>query len=165
MEPPVETPRDLPEAFRLLALAPRTPIAGGTDLLVSMKHRLFEPTVLVSTRRLGLRGITESGGWLEIGAATTLREVARHATVNARLPALAAACRTVATPTIQAMATLGGNLVLDTRCMYYNQPAGWRDRRYGAAGSNARRHRTDWPADRKRRRRQTCGSDFPRKGY
>lgn len=121
-----QAPTAVLDASRLLAEPSSQLIAGGTDLMVSMKHRLFEPKLLVSTRRLGLRGITESGGWLEIGSATTLRDVARHPTVSARLPALAAACRTVATPTIQAMATLGGNLVLDTRCMYYNQPAGWR---------------------------------------
>ncbi len=121
-----EAPTDVVEASRLLSEPGSQLIAGGTDLLVSMKHRLFEPRLLVSARRLGLRGISEHAGWLEIGAATTLHDVARHPTVLARLPALAAACRTVATPTIQTMATLGGNLMLDTRCMYYNQPAGWR---------------------------------------
>lgn len=121
-----EAPTDVVEASRLLARPGSQLVAGGTDLLVSMKQRLFEPRLLVSTRRLGLRGIQQHAGWLEIGATTTLHEVARDPTVMARLPALAAACRTVATPTIQAMATLGGNLMLDTRCMYYNQPAGWR---------------------------------------
>ena len=52
--------------------------------------------------------------------------MARNATVRAHWPALADAAGTIATPTIQAMGTLGGNVMLDTRCMYYNQPAGWR---------------------------------------
>ncbi len=103
-------------------------VAGGTDLLPSMKHRLFQPRLLVSVRRLpGLRDVTElPGGTLALGAGLTLREVSRLAVVRSRYPALAAACATVATPTIQAMATLGGNVMLDTRCVYYNQPEGWR---------------------------------------
>ncbi|RME27051.1 MAG: 4-hydroxybenzoyl-CoA reductase subunit beta [Deltaproteobacteria bacterium] len=103
-------------------------VAGGTDLLPSMKHRLFRPSTLVSLSRVrDLAGIrqTEDGG-LRIGATTTLREVRRNAAVRTRYPALAQACATVATSTIQAMGTLGGNVMLDTRCIYYNQPAGWR---------------------------------------
>lgn len=120
-------PTDLAEACRLLSEPDTRLVAGGTDLLVSMKHRLFEPRRLVSTRRLdALRGVERSGGHLSIGASTTLRALADDPTVVAELPALAAACRTVATSTIQRMGTIGGNLMLDTRCMYYNQPAGWR---------------------------------------
>ncbi|MSP54293.1 MAG: 4-hydroxybenzoyl-CoA reductase subunit beta [Myxococcales bacterium] len=119
-------PTTVLEASRLLGTPGSRLVAGGTDLLVSMKHRLFEPRLLVSTRRLGLRGVSVADGVLSVGAGTTLREVARHPTVLEHLPSLAAACRTVATPTIQGMATLGGNLMLDTRCLYYNQPAGWR---------------------------------------
>lgn len=102
-------------------------IAGGTDLLPSMKHRLFEPARVVSLAGIAsLRSVAEGDGGLVIGAGATLREVARHPVVQVRFPALAAACRTVATPTIQAMATLGGQVALDTRCVFYNQPAGWR---------------------------------------
>lgn len=120
-------PTDVSEACRLLAESDTRLVAGGTDLLVSMKHRLFEPRRLVSTRRLELlRGVDVSDGSVSIGASTTLRALADHPVVAAGLPALAAACRTVATSTIQRMGTIGGNLMLDTRCMYYNQPAGWR---------------------------------------
>lgn len=123
-----EAPERLADALALLAEPGAMPVSGGTDLLPSMKHRLFEPTVLVSTRRIeGMRGIepTADGG-LAIGAGVTLRDVARSALVRRGWPALAAACATIATPTIQNMGTLGGNVMLDTRCMYYNQPAGWR---------------------------------------
>ncbi len=102
-------------------------LAGGTDLLPSMKHRLHRPSLLVSARRLPeLAAIYEDGDDLCIGAFATLRAVRRHPVVRAELPALADACATVATPTIQAMGTLGGNLCLDTRCAFYNQPEGWR---------------------------------------
>jgi 4-hydroxybenzoyl-CoA reductase subunit beta len=123
-----EAPDSLDEALVLLREPGARPIAGGTDLVPSMKHRLFAPNLLVSTRRLPeLRGIgaVEDGG-LAIGAATTLRDVGRNPTIRERYPALAAACATIATPTIQAMGTLGGNVMLDTRCVFYNQPAGWR---------------------------------------
>lgn len=103
------------------------PLAGGTDLLPSMKHRLFEPARVVSLAGIAsLRIVTEIDGGLVLGSGCTLRQVARDPVVQARFPALAAACRTVATPTIQAMGTLGGQVALDTRCVYYNQPAGWR---------------------------------------
>lgn len=103
-------------------------LAGGTDLIPSLKHRLFQPEVLVSLARLpDLADVREEQGGLSIGAMCTLRELSAHPIVLHRYPALAAACLTVATPTLQRMATLGGNLMLDTRCVYYNQPDGWRE--------------------------------------
>lgn len=125
----LEAPDRLDDALALLAEPGAMPIAGGTDLLPSMKHRLFEPRVLVSLRRLAaLRQVTPGAdGGISLGAGLTLREVSRHPSVRDRWPALAAAAGTVATPTIQNMGTLGGNVMLDTRCLYYNQPAGWRE--------------------------------------
>jgi 4-hydroxybenzoyl-CoA reductase subunit beta len=123
---------EAPDQLSQLAALASTPgarlVSGGTDLLPSMKHRLFRPDVLVSTRRVPeLRQVTaRPDGSLSLGASLTLRELAALPELRASFPALAAAMGTVATPTIQAMATLGGNLMLDTRCMYYNQPAGWR---------------------------------------
>jgi 4-hydroxybenzoyl-CoA reductase subunit beta len=124
----LETPDTWATAHGLLAEPNARLVAGGTDLLPSMKHRIFRPGLLVSTRRLpGLRTVGETpDGGLTLGAGLTLRDVSRLPAVRARYPALAAACATVATPTIQSMATLGGNLMLDTRCVYYNQPEGWR---------------------------------------
>ena len=72
------------------------------------------------------RVVAGESGALVVGAGLTLRHIATHPDVLLHHPALAAAARSVATPTIQAMATLGGNLMLDTRCVYYNQPSGWR---------------------------------------
>jgi 4-hydroxybenzoyl-CoA reductase subunit beta len=124
----VETPDTWGVCHHLLAEPGAHLLAGGTDLLPSMKHRIFHPRVVVSMRRLpGLRKVIEhADGTLALGAGLTLAAVARLAVVRERYPALAEACRTVATPTIQGMATLGGNLALDTRCVYYNQPEGWR---------------------------------------
>lgn len=103
------------------------PVAGGTDLLPNMKHRLFEPGHLVSLRGIaGLRGIRWEGEALRIGAAETLTSVATHPEVRQRFAVLADAAAHVAGPQIRNMGTLGGNLCLDTRCTYYNQTAFWR---------------------------------------
>lgn len=121
-------PTDLAELVQLAGEPGSRLISGGTDLLPSMKHRLFSPARLVSTLRVPeLRHVEPlPEGGLSIGAAVTLREVAAMPVVQRDYPALARAARTVATPTIQAMGTIGGNVMLDTRCRYYNQPAGWR---------------------------------------
>lgn len=124
----LEAPDRVDDAVALLAQPGAMPVAGGTDLLPSVKHRLFTPATLVSLRRLqDLRRVEGlPGGGLALGAGLTLREVQRHPLVRARYPALAEAASTVATPILQNMGTLGGNVMLDTRCLYYNQPEGWR---------------------------------------
>jgi 4-hydroxybenzoyl-CoA reductase subunit beta len=124
-----EAPDRLEDALAIAAAPDSRIIAGGTDLLPSLKHRLFAPDTLLSLRRItGLSEITPTAdGGLAIGAMATLREVRRSARIVERYPALAEACRTIATGTIQAMGTLGGNVMLDTRCLFYNQPAGWRE--------------------------------------
>ena len=103
------------------------PVAGGTDLIPNMKHRLFEPGHLVALKGIGeMKGIREEGGFLRIGAGETLTAVASDATVRARFAALADAAGHVAGPQLRNMGTLGGNLCLDTRCTYYNQTEFWR---------------------------------------
>ncbi|MGD8320443.1 MAG: FAD binding domain-containing protein [Gemmatimonadota bacterium] len=122
-------PRTVGEAVSLLGehAGDVMPVAGGTDLMPNMKHRLFEPGHLVALKGIDeLAGIREEDGWLRIGAAETLSSVARDAGVRARFPALADAAGHVAGPQLRNMATLGGNLCLDTRCTYYNQTAFWR---------------------------------------
>ena len=103
-------------------------LAGGTDLVPNMKRRQQTPPVVIGLRRVPeLRrfGATSAGG-LAIGACTSLSDVAAHAQVRARYGALFGAAAQVATPPIRNMATLGGNLCLDTRCNYYNQNYEWR---------------------------------------
>ena len=122
-----EAPDTLDDAIALAATEGVRVVAGGTDLLPSMKHRLFSPKILLSLRKLhDLKTISSDDSGLWIGATATLMDVRRHPVVKARYPALAEACRTIATSTIQTMGTLGGNIMLDTRCLFYNQPAGWR---------------------------------------
>jgi 4-hydroxybenzoyl-CoA reductase subunit beta len=92
-----------------------------------MKYGLFSPPSLVSTAHIqDFAQVAEDGDQLVLGAGCTLWQLRSHPLVTERYPALAAACSTVATPTIQAMGTLGGNLALDTRCLWYNQSTFWR---------------------------------------
>ena len=102
-------------------------IAGGTDLVPNLKHRLFEPDHLVALGQVQeLVGIRVDGGVLDIGAGETLTAVARDPLVRAHAPALAEAAAHVAGPQLRNRATLGGNVCLDTRCTYYNQTEFWR---------------------------------------
>ncbi len=103
-------------------------VAGGTDLIPNMKHRLFEPGHLVALKWIHeLRGITVADGHLRIGAAETLSGIAANPEVLKRFPALADAAGHVAGPQLRNSGTIGGNLCLETRCTYYNQTAFWRD--------------------------------------
>lgn len=103
-------------------------LAGGTDLLIRMKHRLLAPEFLVNLKAIPqLSQITLNGqGEVSIGALTTLNEVADSLLLQERLPVLQEAAGRVAATQIRNRATLGGNICLDARCWYYNQPLTWR---------------------------------------
>ena len=103
-------------------------VAGGTDLYPNMKRRQFEPKVLVGLSGIGaLRGVRGSAAdGMTIGATTILSEVASHPGVMAHYPGLATAAGLVSSPQLRNMGTIGGNVCVDTRCNYYNQPYPWR---------------------------------------
>lgn len=122
-------PDALAEALDLLATHgdDAMPIAGGTDLVPNMKHKLFTPGHLVALRGLPeLGGIERTNGDIRIGAAESLADVAAHPEVSERLPSLARACGDISGPQLRRMGTIGGNVCLDTRCTYYNQTRFWR---------------------------------------
>jgi 4-hydroxybenzoyl-CoA reductase subunit beta len=124
------TPASVREAVELLAATPGAlVVAGGTDLVPNMKHELFTPPLVVSLARIeALRGVRAlPGGWLALGAMTSLAEVASDERVRAQAPALAQAAGVVAGPQLRTMGTLGGNVLLDTRCQWYNQTYFWRE--------------------------------------
>ena len=102
-------------------------IAGGTDLVPNMKHRLFEPSHLVALKGLPeLSGIQRHGEHVRIGAGETLTDVATSELVRSSFPALAEAAGHVAGPQLRNAGTIGGNVCLDTRCTYDNQTEFWR---------------------------------------
>jgi 4-hydroxybenzoyl-CoA reductase subunit beta len=124
-----EVPTRLADALTLLDANPTAMIvAGGTDLVPNLKHELFTPPIVVSLARIvELRGIShDTSGWITIGAMTTLEDVATSELLRTRAPALAQAASLVAGPQLRAMGTLGGNVLLDTRCQWYNQTYFWR---------------------------------------
>ncbi len=101
-------------------------VAGGTDLLPNMKHQLVTPRDVIGlTAALG-RTITVTDTAFRIDSGVTLEALSRQEQVQAELPALATAAGVVAGPQIRRMGTLGGNVLLDTRCLYYNQTLFWR---------------------------------------
>ncbi|HEX9038330.1 MAG TPA: FAD binding domain-containing protein [Ktedonobacterales bacterium] len=103
-------------------------LAGGTDVLPNMKHKVFTPKVVVGLRGVAaLRGISDEGErGLRIGAGARLSEVAASPLIRQRYLALTLAAESVSTPQLRQMGTVGGNLCLDTRCNYYNQSEFWR---------------------------------------
>src|SRR5690242_12393728 len=103
-------------------------IAGGTDLLPSMKQRLFTPKYLLDIRRIeelhGIRSIPGHG--TEIGALVTLTALEDSEFIRRSYPVLHEAVATIASPILRNMGTIGGNICLDTRCLWYNQSLTWR---------------------------------------
>lgn len=103
-------------------------LAGGTDLIPSMRQKLFEPEYVLDLRSISdLRGIRpQASGAVEIGALTTLSAIEKSAHLRQHFPVLTEAAATVASPVLRNMGTLGGNICLDTRCLWYNQSLTWR---------------------------------------
>jgi 4-hydroxybenzoyl-CoA reductase subunit beta len=104
-------------------------VAGGTDVIFNMRLKLFDPEVAVSIRGLEeLQQVEELGdGALRIGAGARLADLADNPVIESRYPAFAASIRAVASTHIRNMATLGGNICLQTRCSYTNNSEQWRE--------------------------------------
>ncbi len=102
-------------------------VAGGTDMLVNVRRGIEQPKALIDLSAIAeLKSITEDADGLHIGAGVTLTALAHHATVRSHFAAVAQAAEAVAGPTHQRYGTVGGNLCLDTRCLFYNQSEWWR---------------------------------------
>lgn len=127
-------PRTVEEAVALLAKhragegarATRI-VAGGTDLIPSMQQKLFEPEYVLDIGRVAeLKGIRQTRDGVEIGALTTLTHIEHSAFLREHYCVLTEAAATVASPVLRNMGTIGGNICLDTRCLWYNQSLTWR---------------------------------------
>src|ERR671919_2128535 len=122
-------PRSLKQATKALAdLGPDAMlVAGGTDVYPKMKRGQFTPRNLISLRALReLKGIRQSKEGLWIGAGESLTAVSSHRLITKHFPALAHAAESVSTPQLRNMGTIGGNVLVDTRCNYYDQTLFWR---------------------------------------
>ena len=102
-------------------------LGGGTDLVVNIRRGIVAPPVLIDINNVAeLRAIRADARSLEIGAAVKLAELAAHDEVVRHYPVVAQAAGFIAGPTHRNMGTVGGNLCLDTRCLFYNQSEWWR---------------------------------------
>lgn len=103
-------------------------IAGGTDLVVNMRHGIRRPAVLIDLSGVAeLTGIDAGSGGVRIGAGVTVAAIASSPAMIERYGAVAQAAAVIAGPAHRTVGTLGGNLCLDTRCVYYNQSEWWRN--------------------------------------
>ncbi len=123
-------PASLKEACALFAEhgAAAKILAGGTDLLPNLKHEIYDVDHVISLAKLpGITGFEMQGHDLVIGALTPLAQVATNPNIQKHAPALAQAASLVAGPQHRQMGTLGGNVMLDTRCQWINQSYFWRE--------------------------------------
>ena len=124
----LKRPASLAEAAALLASGPGTRlVAGGTGLLPNLRRGIERPSMLVdlsAVRDCGEIGLDDNG--LSLGAGVTLARLAADARLARAYAAIVEAAHAVAGPAHRSVATLGGNLCLDTRCVFYNQSAWWR---------------------------------------
>src|ERR1700752_2629431 len=125
----VVRPKTLDALLTARAAHPQSSLlGGGTDLIVNIRRGIVAPKILIETNGVTeLRGIAVSANELAIGAGGTLTELAAHPEVVRYYPVVAQAAAHIAGPTQRNMGTVGGNLCLDTRCIFYNQSEWWRD--------------------------------------
>ena len=124
----LRSPKSASEVVALLAANPLSRvIAGGTDLMPNLRRGIGAPDMLLDLSGIEeLKQLRRDGqAWL-IGAGVTLQSLASDSQILAELPVLAQAAAAVAGPSHRGVATLGGNLCLDTRCVFYNQSEWWR---------------------------------------
>jgi len=121
-------PTSVGEAVALLASEPGARVlAGGTGLLPNLRRGIERPAMLVDLGAVqGLAAIAVTDEGLSLGAGVTLSRLAGDARIAHGYRAVAEAARTVAGPGHRSVATVGGNLCLDTRCVFYNQSEWWR---------------------------------------
>ena len=124
----VLNPATLAEALAARAANPNSmPLGGGTDLVVNIRRGIVAPPVLIDMTRVAeLSAIHADANSLDIGASVKLTALAEHPAVIKHYPVLAQAAGHIAGSTHRNMGTVGGNLCLDTRCIFYNQSEWWR---------------------------------------
>lgn len=124
----IASPKTADEAVALKASKEATRfLGGGTDLLPNLRRGLGEPELLIRLDAIEeTKTFGEKDGHLVIGASVTVSTVEHSDLIRKSYPALAEAAATIAGPGHRAAATVGGNLCLDTRCVFYNQSEWWR---------------------------------------
>lgn len=121
-------PATVAEAVAAAAAEPEARyVAGGTDLVANIRRGITAPPTVIDLNGVEeIRNIVTFAGGLRIGAAVTLAELIENETVRSGYPGIIEAAGTVAANSHREVATVGGNLCLDTRCVFYNQSEWWR---------------------------------------
>ena len=121
-------PKDLSSALKLKSNEPQSRyLAGGTDLVVNIRRGIEQPKNLIDLTSIEeVQEIEEIKSGLAIGSGVTLNRVRDSALIQKLYPAVADAAKAIAGPTHQQYGTVGGNICLDTRCLFYNQSEWWR---------------------------------------
>ena len=124
----LDRPREVGEAVAARHADPDSRfIAGGTDLMVNIRHGIRRPERLIDLSGIDeLRALEIGPQGARLGAGITIAALARDPAVAARYRAVADAAAAIAGPGHRTLGTIGGNLCLDTRCIYYNQSEWWR---------------------------------------
>lgn len=103
-------------------------LAGGTDMIVNVRRGIEAPETMIDLTAIeAITEIASDGDGVRIGAGVKLADLAAHADIARDYPAIAEAAASVAGPTHRQYGTIGGNLCLDTRCLFYNQSQWWRE--------------------------------------
>ena len=117
-------PRTLKESLEMLSeyKGKVSIVAGGTDIINRLRKRLISPPYVMSLKGVAeLTGIKKESKEIVILARTTLREIAASPAISERFKSINQATAFVAAPPIQNIATIGGNLLQNTRCLFYDQ--------------------------------------------
>jgi len=102
-------------------------LSGGTDLVPRMKLGLLKPKAVIDLKRIvSLKTVVEEGEWVRIGSLTPLFQLKQSDLVLNRFPSLAASLEATSCESLQMRGTIGGNLLQNTRCLFYNQSEFWR---------------------------------------
>jgi 4-hydroxybenzoyl-CoA reductase subunit beta len=122
-------PETAAEAVRLKATDTTSRyLAGGTDMIVNVRRGIEAPETMIDLTGIAeIAAISGGGDGIRIGAGVKLSDLAANEDIRRDYPAIAQAAASVAGPTHRHYGTIGGNLCLDTRCLFYNQSQWWRE--------------------------------------
>ncbi|MBW2017745.1 MAG: FAD binding domain-containing protein [Deltaproteobacteria bacterium] len=122
-------PKDVEEAVRLYGefQGEAAYLSGGTDLVPRMKLGLEKPKVVIDLKRISpLSTVEDQGEWIRIGALARIFDLKENETIKDYFPALKASLEATSCESLQMRGTIGGNLLQNSRCLFYNQSEFWR---------------------------------------
>lgn len=103
-------------------------LAGGTDVLVNKFQGTEEATCLIDITGIEeLKSVTNEGNFLKIGSLIKLDDLKKHDVIAKNFPALLEAAHQAASPMLRKTATIGGNILCENRCSFFNQSEFWRE--------------------------------------